>query len=219
VDLASQISKLKCVHFRGIQAYHGLAQHVRSHDERAKIAAEAGKRAAEARDALLQAGFECNVVTGGGTGTYEFDIAGGVYTEVQPGSYVFNDADYTLNLDAAGNMVSIWRQSLFIATTVISRSTSARRVVLDAGLKAISYDSGPPLVRNTPPSAARVECGGDEHTIVHFSEGTSLPALGEQVLLVPGHCDPTVNLHDYLLGVRGGVVETVWPVAARGPGF
>mmetsp|Transcript_65203 Transcript_65203/g.194416 ORF Transcript_65203/g.194416 Transcript_65203/m.194416 type:complete len:114 (-) Transcript_65203:54-395(-) len=112
----------------------------------------------------------------------------------------------------------MWRQSLFVAATVISRNTAARRIVLDAGLKAVSYDSGPPLVRGWPDNAARIESGGDEHTLIHVHGGTALPALGDQLLLVPGHCDPTVNLHDHLIGLRGGKTESVWPVAARGPG-
>lgn len=218
VALARGLAELDQLHFRGIQAYQGLAQHVRGHGERAEAAAAAAARAKEVVGALEAAGFPCEVVTGGGTGTYDFDAASGVYTEVQPGSYVFGDADYSRNLDAEGDPVSTWRQSLFVAATVISRNTAARRLVLDAGLKAVSYDSGPPLVRGWPDTAARIENGGDEHTLVHVPSGTALPALGEQLLLVPGHCDPTVNLHDHLLGLRGGIVESIWPVAARGPG-
>eukprot|EP00418_Pyrodinium_bahamense_P091582 CAMPEP_0179048192 /NCGR_PEP_ID=MMETSP0796-20121207/19585_1 /TAXON_ID=73915 /ORGANISM="Pyrodinium bahamense, Strain pbaha01" /LENGTH=446 /DNA_ID=CAMNT_0020744659 /DNA_START=53 /DNA_END=1393 /DNA_ORIENTATION=- len=218
VVLAQGLSELEGLHFRGIQAYQGLAQHVRDHSERAAAAASAADLARATTSALSEAGFGCEVVTGGGTGTCEFDVTSGIYTEVQPGSYVFGDADYARNLDAGGAPVSSWRQSLFVAATVISRNQSARRVVLDAGLKAVSYDSGPPLVRGWPESAARIESGGDEHTILHVRSGTALPALGDQLLLVPGHCDPTVNLHDHMLGLRGGIVETVWPVAARGPG-
>lgn len=218
VALARGLAELPELHFRGIQGYQGLAQHIRNHSERSAAAAAAAARAREVVSALEAAGFQCEVVTGGGTGTYEFDAASGVFTEVQPGSYVFGDVDYSRNLDAEGDPVSAWRQSLFVAATVVSRNTAARRVVLDAGLKAVSYDSGPPLVRGWPDSAARIESGGDEHTILHVHSGTALPALGEQFLLVPGHCDPTVNLHDHLLGLRGGVVESIWPVAARGPG-
>lgn len=217
VALAKNLNS-EALHFRGILAYHGLAQHIRSYAERKAAAKEAASRAKGVAGGLEEAGFPCEVITGGGTGTYEFDAESGVYTEVQPGSYVFGDVDYSRNLDESGEPVSSFRQSLFVAATVISRNTASRRLVLDAGLKAISYDSGPPLVNGWPDSAARIESGGDEHTLIHVQSGTALPSLGQQLLLVPGHCDPTVNLHDHLVGLRKGVVEAVWPVTARGPG-
>jgi len=164
-------------------------------------------------------GFHCEVITGGGTGTFEFDAASGVFTEVQPGSYIFGDVDYARNLGEDGLPTKRWKQSLFVAATAISCNRDARRVVLDAGLKAVSYDSGPPRVRGYSEAAVAVENGGDEHTILHFGPETPLPSLGDQLLLVPGHCDPTVNLHDHLLGVRAGQVESVWHVAARGAGL
>lgn len=219
VNLARLAESLDSLHFRGIQAYQGAAQHVRSYEDRAAAAAAAAARAAEMSEALREAGLACEVVTGGGTGTYEFDAASGVYTEVQPGSYVFGDVDYARNLGADGKPVTKFKQSLYVAATVASRNMGSRRLVLDAGLKAIAYDTGPPQVDGWPEGSATIEGGGDEHTIVHVHQGTALPAPGEQLLLVPGHCDPTVNLHDHLIGLRGGKVEAVWPVAGRGPGF
>lgn len=216
VALARGLADLGELQFRGLQAYHGWAQHIRSHADRAEEAAKAACRAKEAAEALAKEGFPCEIITGGGTGTLEMDLASQVFTEVQPGSYIFWDADYARNLGDDGEPVSTWRQSLFVAATVVSRNTTLRRVVLDAGAKAVSYDAGPPLIRGWPENAARVENGGDEHTILHVHPGRALPALGEQVLLVPGHCDPTVNLHDYLLGWRGDKIEAVWNIAARG---
>jgi len=218
VALARFIEEQPELHFRGLHAYNGTAQHIRKYCERAASAAAAAEQAALARDALIEAGLGCEVVTGGGTGTYEFDAASGVYTEVQPGSYLFGDTDYAQNLDSDSRPTEHWKQSLFVATTVISRSTASRRIVLDAGLKALSYDAGPPRVQGWQDSCAKVESGGDEHTVIHVNSGTALPGLGDQVLLVPGHCDPTVNLHDHLMAVRRGVVESIWQVA-RGPGF
>lgn len=218
VALARFIEEQPELQFRGLHAYLGTAQHIRDYSERAASASAAAKQVASARDALIEAGHQCEVVTGSGTGTYEVDAASGVYTEVQPGSYVFGDRDYAQNLDSESRPGTLFEQSLFVATTVISRSTASRRIVLDAGMKALSYDSGPPLVRGWQDACAQVECGGDEHTVLHVNSGTALPGLGDQVLLVPGHCDPTVNLHDHLMAVRDGVVEAVWPLA-RGPGF
>jgi len=219
VTLAREIKELQELSLRGIQAYQGKAQHIRSWEQRCHAAAEAADKARAVKDALVEANFECGVVSGGGTGTCEIDAASGVFTEVQPGSYIFNDVDYSKNLDHEGNLTRLWKQSLFVASTVISCNRDARRLVLDAGLKAVAFDSGEPRIRGWPESLAQVECGGDEHTVVKVSEGAALPALGEQILLVPGHCDPTVNLHEYLLAVKGGTVNQVWAIAGRGPGL
>jgi len=219
VTLAKDIQELQELSLRGIQAYQGKAQHKRSWEERCQAATDAAEKARTVKDALESAGFECSQVSGGGTGTCEMDATSGVFTEVQPGSYIFNDVDYSKNLDRDGNPTQLWKQSLFVASTVISCNRDARRLVLDAGLKAVAFDSGEPRIRGWPEALAQVECGGDEHTVVKVSEGAALPALGEQILLVPGHCDPTVNLHEYLLAVKGGTVNQVWAIAGRGPGL
>ncbi|MBC7940114.1 MAG: DSD1 family PLP-dependent enzyme, partial [Chitinophagaceae bacterium] len=154
-------------------------------------------------------------VTGGGSGSVEFDLASGVYTEVQPGSYVFMDGDYGRNEPGAALH---FEHSLFVASSVMSVG-GGERVILDAGLKSLAVDSGLPVVwqGGQPSSALRYVAANDEHGIVQLQEGTSArPALGSQLLLVPGHCDPTLNLHDELVAIREGVVEGLWPIAARG---
>ncbi len=102
----------------------------------------------------------------------------------------------------------------------MSRPT-AERAVVDAGLKAFSVDSGLPEPVSRP--GASYVNASDEHGVVALSGGEDL-RLGEKILLVPGHCDPTVNLHDWYVGVRGfdgadARVECVWPIAARGAVF
>jgi D-serine deaminase-like pyridoxal phosphate-dependent protein len=82
---------------------------------------------------------------------------------------------------------------------------------VDAGLKASSIDSGMPAVWQRPGLA--YTHASDEHGWV---EGPAVPALGEKILLVPGHCDPTINLYDWYVCVRGGRVEALWPITARG---
>ena len=126
------------------------------------------------------------------------------------------DADYGRNLDAAGAFVSEFEHSLFVLATVMSHPAK-ERAVLDAGLKAVSVDSGLPLVAGR----AGVDYVGvaDEHgTLALHGDGCALE-VGEQVLLIPGHCDPTVNLHDWYVGYRGDRVEALWAITARGPGF
>ncbi|MGT2510235.1 DSD1 family PLP-dependent enzyme [Cupriavidus basilensis] len=207
--------------FRGLQAYHGGIQHVRDYAARRQAAADAAARTAAIVAALAEAGVACATVTGGGSGSVEFDLASGVYTEIQPGSYIFMDADYGRN-DYSGTLR--FELSLFIATAVMSVAAATRpapRVVLDAGLKSMAVDSGLPLVwdGDGPSRTVAYVAANDEHGILEplpGGNGADLPGLGAQVLLVPGHCDPTLNLYDEIVGVRKGLVSLVWPVAARG---
>ena len=201
--------------FRGLQAYHGGAQHVRTPQQRQEVSARAVERTAAVVAALAAAGVACGTVTGSGSGSVEFDLASGVYTELQPGSYVFMDADYGRN---QVNGALRFAHSLFVASTVMSVG-SGERVVLDAGLKSLAVDSGLPLIwqAGAPSATLDYTAANDEHGIVRTRDASAArPALGSQLLLVPGHCDPTLNLHDHLIALRRGVVEAVWPVAARG---
>ncbi|HET7766694.1 MAG TPA: DSD1 family PLP-dependent enzyme, partial [Burkholderiales bacterium] len=88
------------------------------------------------------------------------------------------------------------------------------RAVVDAGLKASSVDSGMPLVYQR--EGVEYAKASDEHGVLKISAGAKAPRLGEKLLLVPGHCDPTVNLYDWLVCVRERRVEALWPVTARG---
>lgn len=215
--LVTAIAARPGLHFGGLQAYHGGVQHVRSHAERQAAARRAGDRTGAVVAALAAAGVACPVVTGGGSGSVEFDLAGGVYTELQPGSYVGMDADYGRN-DSGSTLR--FGHALFLASTVMSVGDGSRCIV-DAGLKSLAVDSGLPTVWQhgaASPGLAYV-AANDEHGIVRAAAGAPaqpLPTLGSQLLLVPGHCDPTFNLHDQVVAVRGGVVQALWPVAARG---
>ena len=207
VALALRIAGSARLEFRGLQAYHGTAQHMRSPAERQAAVAEAADRARRTAEQLRQQGVPCPVIGGAGTGTYALEAATGVYTEVQCGSYCFMDADYARNADAPG-----FTQSLFVLATVMS-TAQAGIAVLDAGLKALAVDSGMPLVWQRP--GLHYVGASDEHGKL-TCEGEATPALGEKLLLVPGHCDPTVDRYDWYVGVRDGRVECLWPVSARG---
>ena len=205
VALAERIAASSHLRFAGLQAYHGAAQHMRTLDERTAAigaGAEATRRTVEQ---LRQRGLVCDIVGGGGTGSFELEAASGVFTEIQAGSYAFMDADYGRN---HGGASAGFRQSLFVLATVMS--TRPGRAVVDAGHKAVAIDSGYPLVWQKPGLA--YTGASDEHGVL---TGDGL-ALGEPVRLVPGHCDPTVDRHDWYVGIRAGRVVRVWPVAARG---
>ena len=202
--------------FAGLQAYHGRAQHMRTPAEREAAIHHAVALVRAAQASITSAGIPCPLVTGAGTGSFVCEAASGVYGELQAGSYLFMDADYADNEVAPD--APRFEHALFVKSQVMSHGDS--HAVVDAGHKSHAVDSGLPRVWSLNgalgPDFAN---GGDEHGIL-LKRGDALPALGATVWLVPGHCDPTVNLHDHLVGVRGGladgVVETIFSVDARG---
>ena len=213
VELALAIAKSKHLRFGGLQAYQGSAQHRRGVEERQKLIGHAIEGSRRTVEQLRQQGLDCPIVGGGGTGTFEIEAASGVYTEIQAGSYAFMDADYARNLDAGGQPVSNFRHALFVLATVMSAPRHGL-AVLDAGHKAVSIDSGMPTVWQRPD--VRYVSASDEHGKLEYGSETTAVKLGETLRLVPGHCDPTVDRFDWYVGVRGGRVECLWPVAARG---
>ncbi|HYG54734.1 MAG TPA: DSD1 family PLP-dependent enzyme [Burkholderiales bacterium] len=210
VELAREISRHANLRFAGLQAYHGRAQHVRGMDERHGLIERAAQHVFHTRDLLKKAGIECPIVTGAGSGTFMFELESGAWDEIQPGSYVFMDVDYARNEWAAP--LPRFEHALFVLATVMSRP-NAQLAVVDAGLKASSVDSGMPTVWQRPHLAYKR--ASDEHGVIEIGAGPA-PALGEKLPLVPGHCDPTVNLYDWYVCVRNGRVEALWEVSARG---
>lgn len=210
-DLARRIADAPGLRFCGIQAYHGKAQHFRLSDERKSAIAQAVDAVRRTLDELDRAGLPCDVVTGGGTGTFALEAASGVYTEIQPGSYLFMDFDYAANTAAAGSPG--FEHSLFVLASVMSVA-GADWVVADTGLKSLSGESGLPTVHQRPDLI--VVGLSDEHVKIAIAPGARRPGLGEKLLLIPGHCDPTINLHDYFICVRRGIVEAIWNIDARG---
>ena len=212
--LAKEIVKHRKLRFAGLQAYHGRAQHLRSIEERRKVI-ESAAAAVQMTKALLKRNhIDCPIVTGAGSGTFMFEVESGTWDEIQPGSYIFMDADYARNEWAAP--LPRFGHSLFVLSTVMSRP-APRLAIVDAGLKASSVDSGMPTVWERP--GLTYTKASDEHGWVEIAAGAAAPALGEKLLLVPGHCDPTVNLYDWYVCMRGGAVEALWPITARGAGY
>ena len=206
VALAREIVK-SGLRFAGLQAYHGRAQHIRSMEERHAVIETAAQHVQHTKRLLKEAGIECPIVTGAGSGTFMLEVEAGAWDEIQCGSYAFMDVDYAKNEWAAP--LPRFEHALFVLSTVMSRP-SAEVAIVDAGLKASSVDSGMPGVWR---KELRYTHASDEHGWV---EGRNPPALGEKLLLVPGHCDPTINLYDWYVCVRRGRVEALWPITARG---
>jgi 3-hydroxy-D-aspartate aldolase len=216
VEIAKAIDAAPGLKFAGLQAYQGAMQHMDSYaDRKAKIEI-AVAQVKDAVDTLKADGIACDIVGGGGTGSYYFESTSGVYNELQCGSYAFMDADYGRILDADGKRIDQgeWENALFLLASVMSHA-KADKAIVDAGLKAQSVDSGLPVVFGRD-DVEYVKCS-DEHGVVADPGGVL--KVNDKLRLVPGHCDPTCNVHDWYVGVRGGVVETLWPVSARGKAY
>ncbi len=211
VPIAQAVIRTPGLSLRGIHAYHGGAQHLRTPEERRAASARAASLARDTKAAIEAAGIACPTVTGAGTGTWQHERDSGVYTELQPGSYVFMDADYQKNALAPDQHP--FEQSLFVLAAMMS-APARERAVVDAGLKALAVDSGLPQVYGA--RGLTYVKATDEHGIVAVAPDAPPPRVGDRFWLVPGHCDPTVNLYDWIVGVRGARVECLWPVAARG---
>ncbi len=207
VELAKAVARAPGLELRGLSGYEGHLQSVADLEERTTRAREAMGWLMKTAEAIRREGLPVDIVSAGGTATYNVtgDYEG--ITEVQAGSYVFMDAAYrkvTQDFENAGTVLA----------SVVSRPTE-ERAILDSGMKAISTDQWPPLVLGLP----GVEVGGtsDEHLTVRLTDADSRQLRpGDKVELVPGHNDTTVNLHSHLFAVRNGMLETVWEVGARG---
>jgi D-serine deaminase-like pyridoxal phosphate-dependent protein len=213
--IAKRVARARGLRFRGLQAYHGSAQHIRPFEQRRAAVASAVEMVVVTRTLLAQHGLECEAICGAGSGSYCFEGQSGVYTELQAGSYIFMDADYARNLAEDGHVGTEFKHSLFVLATVMSRPAEDR-VIVDAGFKAMSFDSGPPRVAER--EDADYVAASDEHGNLKIVPGPQAPSIGDILRLIPGHCDPTVNLHDWYVCYRGERVEALWPIA-RGPGY
>lgn len=216
VAIAMAIDAADGLKFAGIQAYQGAMQHMDLYaDRKAKIDI-AIEMVRDAVQGLKAQGLDCDIVGGGGTGSYEFEGNSGVFNELQCGSYAFMDADYGRILDKDGKRIdeSEFENALFLLTSVMSHA-KADKAICDAGLKAQSIDSGLPVIYGRT-DVKYVKCS-DEHGVIEDPDGVL--KVNDKLKLVPGHCDPTCNVHDWYVGVRDGKVETLWPVSARGKAY
>jgi D-serine deaminase-like pyridoxal phosphate-dependent protein len=210
LELASQIAASPPLRFAGLHCYHGSAQHMRAPAERAAAIAGAIRLTRATVEEIEGFGIPVHRVTGAGTASFVHERDSMVFNEVQAGSYAFMDRDYADNQYGPGDVM--FEHALFVRTTVMSRPAPTRAVV-DAGLKASSVDSGMPRVWRR--DDLRFVKASDEHGVIETANEAAL-SHGDVLMLIPGHCDPTFNLYDEVVCIRGDVVEAVWPVAARG---
>ena len=201
--LAQLVADEPGLRFLGLQGYDGHLQMLPDHEERRAKAVAGAERLVAARRMIEAAGLPIAIVTGGGTGTWEFVASVPGVTEVQPGSFVAMDAAYH-------RIRPEFACALSVRAAVISRRPGL--YVLDAGTKAISRDFGVPELKGRVND--RVTRTNEEHTVVE-TVGPQ-PALGEGVEVLPAHCCATMNLHRTCVAVRRGRVEAVWPIECSG---
>lgn len=209
IELARILVASPTLEFMGLHAFSGLTQHRRGVPERREAVDRSAMKLSVMRDRLLAVNLPCDVVCGGGTGSFLYEAASGVFSEIHSGSFALMDVNYARNEhDPAGPSFEF---AMFVLTCVMS--VGEERATLDAGLKAFSTDCGPPR----PTFAGwRVRSVTDEHTVLMRADDGVPVKLGDKALLIPGRCDLTVNLHDWIVAVRNNAVEAVWPVDARG---
>ena len=214
VELARQVDGAANLRFAGLQAYHGSIQHLPLPEERRQAAGAVAVLVSDTVAALAAAGLACPTVSGSGSGTCRYDAASGAFTEIQAGSYVVMDAEYGAHDPGFEHSLLLWSQVMSTPRSGVA--------IIDAGLKAFTVERGlPPVV--PPPGSGwdnlAILSSSDEHSVVDVSQVERPPRVGDKLRLIPPHCDPTVNLHDWLVCIRGDRVVDLWPIAARGPGL
>jgi D-serine deaminase-like pyridoxal phosphate-dependent protein len=214
LDLANGIDRLPGIELAGIMGYEGHLLTIADADEKRHRIHSAMDVLAAVRDSLQQRGFCCEIVSAGGTGSYQMTADCPAVTEIQAGGGIFADPYYR---DCCG--VTGLTPALRIVATVVSRP-SLERAVLDVGRKAVHWDVHPPNVLSTasgrPLPDATVTRLSAEHGVLELGPGSQDLSIGEKVLLIPGYSDHTTVLYDHLLAVRNGRVAEVWPITARG---
>lgn len=208
VQLAQAIDKLPGVRFSGIMGYEGhLLQVADPAEKESKIRESIGMLLA-CKEQIAQAGLPCEIVSAGGTGSYQVTAAIPGVTEIQAGGGIFMDPYYRLNCQ-----VRDLEYALTVLTTVVSRPTLERAVV-DAGRKALSPDIAMPLVvGHEDAHVARLSA---EHGVLTLGPKSRNLKIGDKIELVVGYGDFTTVLHDEFYGFRNERLETVWPILGRG---
>ncbi len=214
LELAQLVDKLPNLRFRGILAYDGGVQHVKGFEKRKEKNRTGMEPAVMSYDLMKKSGLNLEIFSGGGTGTYNMmaEIPG--FTDVQIGSYLFMDHQYMIIGSAANEaLYDDFEPSLTVITTIINNNYE-KRLVTDAGSKAMTLNQPPAIVIGEPDFL--YNAGSDEYGTITFEQASKNYKVGDKLELIVPHCDPVVNLYDYIYGIRNGKVESILPVLARG---
>jgi D-serine deaminase-like pyridoxal phosphate-dependent protein len=204
LTVARAVANLEGIRFRGVMGYEGHVVLEPDRRRRADLAQQAMDRLAQYVRALEADGHAVEVVSAGGTNTYDMTGVHPCVTELQAGTYAVMDATYA-------RLAPAFRPVLTVMATVVSRRGAT--AILDCGTKAVAVDVAPP-----EPPVGKVHEVHEEHTLLDVDEGGP-PAIGDVLELIVGYSGGTVNLHDVYFVASGEEIVDVWPVSARGPGW
>ena len=214
IQLAQHVTAHAGLQFVGIQAYGGHLQHVADYSSRHKRARKAEQSISQLTKALTAAGLKPNIVTGAGTGTHLIDGTSGTFTELQAGSYIFMDAEYS-DIEYKSSATWPFGIALFVQVAVISTNVSGT-VTTDGGTKAFALNGPKPRIANKSFAGASYEFSGDEHGRIRLPDGVPSPQIADRLECIIPHCDPTVAHYDVYYCVRGDILMDIWPIDARG---
>ena len=207
-DLALAISKLKGIEFVGIMGYEGHLLRIENGEEKRKQICDAMSVLAECADKLRLDGLRCDIVSAGGTGSYQISAECPGITELQCGGGIFADPFYLQGCNVKG-----LDSALTVLATVVSRPT-LERAVLDSGRKTLNPDVQLPIVKDWPD--ATVKRLSAEHCELTLGPQSQNLKIGDKIELIVGYADFTTPLHDHFYGFRGERLEVVWPILGRG---
>jgi len=208
LNLANFIKEQSNLRLVGLQGYEGHLTSVIDPELRKKQTEECIKKLVDTRDLLNNNGFDINYLTASNTVTYKFSAKCEGLTELQPGTYIFNDEHY-------------YRVSpeFDIAVTVLGTITNnpgKRLYTIDTGLKAATNDNGNPIFKNYPKCKIRVMT--EEHSIFRTGPNDDFE-IGQKVEIFPSHICTTTNLYDFFTVVKDGEIIGKWEISARGKNY
>jgi D-serine deaminase-like pyridoxal phosphate-dependent protein len=209
LTLARQAAYAPGLQFAGLMGYEGHLVMLPDAGERRDKVKEAVGLLQEAKGLIEDDGLTVQIVSGGGTGTYDVSGTCPPMTEIQAGSYALMDSTYL-------RIRPEFEPALTVLATVVSRPTP-ERIITDTGKKAMSQEFGLPQPVGT--HGLTLEGLSEEHgTLSAAAPGEIALQPGDKLRFLPSHCCTTVNLHDVLYIVQDGVLVDIWPIAARGRG-
>jgi D-serine deaminase-like pyridoxal phosphate-dependent protein len=215
LELGQLIDSLPNLKLRGMLSYDGGVQHAKGFESRKARALKTIEANTESFEMLKKAGLNTEIYSGGGTGTYNIYHVIPGFSDVQVGSYVFMDLQYSaIGSESGDEVYSDFAPSLTVLTTVVNNRFSGR-LTTDAGTKALTTNTPPPKVIGEPDMS--YSPSSDEFGGIRFTSPPSREyQIGDRLELLVSHCDPVVNLYDQMYGIRNDRVEKIWPIVARG---
>ena len=216
INIANQIQNNKNMNYKGITAYAGDIQHINNYNQRKIETTIRHTHLKKIINSLKQNNLFPKIISGGGTGSHDIDTKSNLYTELQPGSYIYSDVEYD-KVSIYKSIPNPYSPGLFIATSIIS-IIDKNNFIIDAGLKALSTDSKLlPVPLGKKLLGSKYSFMGDEHgKITLHKNSKTKPMLGETVFIQPTHCDPTVNLYNNCKIISNKKIHDIWNIDARG---